>query len=154
MRHLFLRDGYRRGCSFVLLTKQRLGRGAICTPPSRLVTTDTLGNVTTFEYNSMNGLTKVTLHRVDGQNGVDEYEVTLYEYDGRGLQTKVVDALGNVTVHEYDGNGNLVKTTDPDGYVTGYTYDSLDLVSHINYNGGKQVDYAYNKTGDLVEMTD
>ena len=32
--------------------------------------------------------------------------------------------------------------------------DALDLISHINYNGGKQVDYAYNKTGDLVKMED
>lgn len=91
---------------------------------------------------------------MDTQDNVDEYEITLYEYDGRGLQTKVVDALGHVTVHEYDGNGNLVKTTDADGMVTEYTFDSLDLVSHINYNGGKQVDYAYNKTGDLVKMED
>ena len=32
--------------------------------------------------------------------------------------------------------------------------DALDLIEHINYNGGKQVDYAYNKTGDLVKMED
>lgn len=32
--------------------------------------------------------------------------------------------------------------------------DALDLIEHINYNGGKQVDYAYNKTGDLVKMDD
>lgn len=116
--------------------------------------TDAKGNVTTFEYDIMDNLSKVTLHRVDEQDGVDEYEVTLYEYDGRGLQTKVVDALGNVTVHQYDGNGNLVKTTDADGYVTEYTMDALDLIEHINYNGGKQVDYQYNKTGDLVKMED
>ena len=116
--------------------------------------TDAKGNVTTFEYDIMDNLSKVTLHRVDTQDNVDEYEVTLYEYDGRGLQTKVVDALGNVTVHQYDGNGNLVKTTDADGYVTEYTMDALDLIEHINYNGGKQVDYQYNKTGDLVKMED
>lgn len=110
--------------------------------------------MTTFEYDIMDNLSKVTLHRVDEQDGVDEYAVTLYEYDGRGLQTKVVDALGNVTVHQYDGNGNLIKTTDADGYVTEYTMDALDLIEHINYNGGKQVDYAYNKTGDLVKMED
>ena len=66
----------------------------------------------------------------------------------RGLTTKVIDALGSVTVHQYDGNGNLVKTTDADGFVTEYTYSDLDLVMNINYNGGRQVNYAYKKTGD------
>ena len=28
------------------------------------------------------------------------------------------------------------------------------MVTHINYNGGKQVDYAYNAVGDLVRMED
>ena len=43
--------------------------------------------------------------------------------------------LGNVITHEYDGNS----------YVTEYTYNSLDLVTNINYNGGKQVACQYNK---------
>lgn len=102
----------------------------------------------------MDNLTRTTLHRVDTQDKVDEYQVTLYEYNGRRLTTKVVDALGNVTVHEYDGNGNLVKTTDADGFVTEYTLSALDLVTHINYNGGKQVEYQYNAVGDLVKMED
>lgn len=51
-------------------------------------------------------LTKTALHRVDTQDGVDEWEVTAYEYDGRGLTTKQTDALGNVTEYEYNGNGS------------------------------------------------
>ena len=30
----------------------------------------------------------------------------------------------------------------------------IDLVTNINYNGGKEVDYAYNAVGDLVRMED
>lgn len=117
-------------------------------------TIDALGNSALFEYDLMGNLVKTSLHRVDTQDGVDEWEITLYEYDGRGLTTKQVDALGNVTTYAYDGNGNLKTKTDPDGYVTTYGYNGLDMVTSINYNDGKEVTYQYNKVGDLVEMTD
>ena len=117
-------------------------------------TIDALGTSAHFEYDAMGNLTKTTLHRVDAQDKVDELEVTVYEYDGRGLTTKKIDALGNVTVYEYDGNGNLAAETDANGYKTEYTYNALDLVTSINYNGVKDVKYVYNAAGDLVQMTD
>ena len=89
-------------------------------------TIDALGTSAFFEYDSMGNLVKTRLHRVDTQDNVDEWEVTLYEFDGRGLTTKQVDALGNVTTYAYDGNGNLVSKTDPDGYTTEYTDNALD----------------------------
>ena len=60
------------------------------------------------------------------------------ESDGRGLTTKLVDALGNVTTYDYGGNGNLKSKTDADGYTTEYTYNCLDLVISINYNDAKE----------------
>ena len=66
-------------------------------------TIDALGTSAFFEYDSMGNLVKTRLHRVDTQDNVDEWEVTLYEFDGRGLATKQVDALGNVTTN-YDGS--------------------------------------------------
>lgn len=115
---------------------------------------DARGNSAKFTYDLMGNLSSTSLHRVDYQDGVDEWELTTYEYDGRGLVTRTVDALGNVTTYGYDGNENLVSRTDPDGYVTAYSYNKLDMVTKINYNGGKQVSYAYNAVGDLVEMND
>ena len=94
---------------------------------------DALGNSTLYEYDLMGNLVKTSLHRVDTQDNVDEWEITTYEYDG---------------------NGNLTKQTDADGTVTEYTYSPLDLVTNINYNGGKSVSYQYNGTGELVQMTD
>ena len=117
-------------------------------------TIDALGNSTLFEYDPMGRLTKTSLHRVDAQDKVDEWEITLYEYDGRGLVTKETNALGAVTAYAYDGNGNLVSKKDADGYETKYTYNALDFVTQINYNGGKQASYRYNKVGELVEMED
>ena len=115
---------------------------------------DGLGNSTLFEYDPMGRLTKTSLHRVDAQDKADEWEITLYEYDGRGLVTKETNALGAVTAYTYDGNGNLVSKKDADGYETKYTYNALDFVTQINYNGGKQASYRYNKVGELVEMED
>jgi RHS repeat-associated protein len=117
-------------------------------------TIDALGNSTLFEYDAMGRLTKTSLHRVDAQDKVDEWEITIYEYDGRGLVTKETNALGAVTAYTYDGNGNLVSKKDAEGYETEYTYNALDFVTQINYNGGKQASYRYNKVGTLVEMED
>lgn len=105
-------------------------------------TFDALGNSALFEYDSIGNLVKTSLHRVDTQDNVDEWEVTLYEFDGRGLTTKQVDALGNVTTYAYDGNGNLVSKTDPDGYTTEYTYNALDLVNGIDLH----VSYSYDRS--------
>ena len=88
------------------------------------------------------------LHRADTLNGVDSHEITLYEYDGRNLVTREVNALGDSTIYVYDGNGNMVSKTDADGYVTQYSYTALDLVQKINYNGAKEVSYQYNKVGE------
>ena len=91
---------------------------------------------------------------MDTLNGVDSHEITLYEYDGRNLVTREVNALGDSTIYVYDGNGNMVSKTDADGYVTQYSYTALDLVKKINYNGAKEVSYQYNKVGELVQMND
>ena len=117
-------------------------------------TIDALGTESVFTYNKNDQLISTDLHRVDALNGVDSHEITLYEYDGRNLITKEINALGDSTVYVYDGNSNLVSKTDADGYVTQYSYTALDLVKKINYNGAKEVSYQYNKVGELVQMDD
>lgn len=107
-----------------------------------------------FSYNKNDQLVSTGLHRVDTLNGVDSHEITLYEYDGRNLVTREVNAMGDSTIYVYDGNGNMVSKTDADGYVTQYSYTALDLVKKINYNGAKEVSYQYNKVGELVQMND
>ncbi len=118
-----------------------------------LKTTDAMGTEVLFQYNANDQLVKMTQNRVDGVHEQTEQLVTLYEYDGRNLVTKVVRA-DSQELYTYDGNGNMVSKTDGDGYVTEYIYNSLDLVSHINYNGTKEVSYQYDKVGNLVKMDD
>jgi YD repeat-containing protein len=63
-------------------------------------------------------------------------------------------ALGNETLYEYDGNGNLTQKTDADGYVTEYSYDALNLLERVEYDGGKEAQFAYDKNGALTAMMD
>ena len=49
-----------------------------------------------FSYNKSNQLVSTDLHCVDTLNGVDSHEITLYEYDGRNLVTREVNALGDL----------------------------------------------------------
>jgi len=93
-----------------------------------------------FGYNKNNQLVSTDLHRADTLNGVDSHEITLYEYDGRNLVTREVNALGDSTIYVYDGNGNMVSKTDADGYVTQYSYTALE--------GAKEAPYQYNKVGE------
>ena len=145
MRHLFLRDGHRRGCSFVLLTKQRLGRGAICTPPSRLVTTDALGNVTTFEVD--------LLHRITATTDRLGKHVA-YTYDSVGNQTSVTYPDGTTATKEYDLVHNLTKVVEEDGRTTTYEYDGMGRVTHMEYPDGWVEDYHYDSIGQLLAIED
>ena len=113
-----------------------------------------MGTEALFTYNANDQLVKMDLNRVDAIAGTNTHEVTLYEYDGRNLITKEINALGDGTIYTYDGNGNMVSKADPDGYVTEYSYTALDLVRSIDYNGAKQATYQYNAVGELVKMVD
>lgn len=37
---------------------------------------------------------------------------------------------------------DLVYKVDADAMVTEFSYNAIDMVTHINYNGGKEVDYV------------
>lgn len=117
-------------------------------------TIDALGNSSYYEYDSMNRLVKISLHRVDAKDCVDEWQITLYQYDRRGLRTREINAAENETIYVYDGNGNLAQKTDADGYVTEYEYDPRNLVEAVNYSDGRSVSFAYTANGELAEMTD
>ncbi len=117
-------------------------------------TKDVLNNSSYFEYDKLNRLVKMKLYRKDESNPKGEEQVTLYEYDGRGLVTKVINTVGSEKLFVYDENGNLIQKTDEDGYVTEYSYNSRNLVKTINYSNEKKVVFEYNREGKLVEAKD
>ena len=108
-------------------------------------TIDALGNSALFEYDLMGNLVKTSLHRVDTQDGVDEWEITLYEYDGR------------TTTYTYDGMGRTVKMEYPHGWVEDYHYDSIGQLLKVEDTdpSGKDMKqqkhvYEYDDCGNMT----
>ena len=77
---------------------------------------------------------ETSLHRVDAQDNVDEWETTLYYNDGRGLAIKKVDALGNVASYAYDGQGTA-------GFLASPVSHKIESWTH------------YNEWGDITRNT-
>jgi len=89
----------------------------------------------------MNRLAKVKLWRDDTKHNLHEQQITLYQYDKRGLVTREINAANNQTIYVYDGMSNMVQKTDASGYVTTFGYDTRNLAETINYAGGKTVNF-------------
>lgn len=102
-------------------------------------TYDTNGNVLTQEVRN------VDPRRV-------EVQVTSYEYDAFGNQTKMTDPEGNVTRYEYDAVGNRTKMTDGNGHATSYAYDGLDRLKIETDTLGFTTQYTYDARGNRIEV--
>ena len=101
----------------------------------------------TYRYDAANNLIaelKGTALHFDSQHEglIFAPAATLYEYDGNGNRTKVVDGNGNETVHVYDAVGNRIATFETAGYVatliyyyvTTFIYDaSSNVVEQYRY---------------------
>ncbi|MGE7717885.1 DNRLRE domain-containing protein [Priestia megaterium] len=129
-------------------------------------TTDGKGQKTSFAYDVLNRLTKVT----DANQGI-----TSYGYDSVGNQTSITDANNHVTnfgynewnlvssitnplnqvmQYGYDKNGNRTKVTLPKGDSISYTYNGLNRMDSISYNGSKKWNLAYDANGNLTSAID
>ncbi|MDR0354176.1 MAG: hypothetical protein LBJ64_00315 [Deltaproteobacteria bacterium] len=117
-------------------------------------TKDALGNKAFFEHDAMNRLSKAKLNRVDVQDFANTFEITLCEYDKRGLVTKKIGTMGLETLYVYDENGNLAQKTDADGYITVYGYEERNLAAAINYSDGRGVLFGCKADGELASMDD
>ena|GEM_PF-6371939 len=120
--------------------------------------TDAEGVITRFEYDRLNRLVKVTSNANDNTSTANTTttanQITLYEYDGRGLVTKVINTVGNEKLYIYDQNGNLISTTDEDGYTTTYVHNAKNLLETITHADNRTATLAYNAAGQLVQLAD
>jgi len=64
-------------------------------------------------------------NRVGSETDRNEHQ-TLYDYDGNGNLTGIVDAEGNSTVYGYDERGDRIYMRDPNGNETTFRYDVED----------------------------
>ncbi|MCG8409240.1 MAG: putative Ig domain-containing protein [Phycisphaerales bacterium] len=105
--------------------------------------TDRFGNTTTYTYTSDNQRETVT-----DPNG----NVTRYEYDGFGNQTRIIREVLNgpdeIEVMTYDASGNLETQTDALGNVTQMSYDSLGRLTLQTAADGGVSEFFYDSNGN------
>lgn len=128
---------------------------------------DRLGRKTTYDYDGMSRLIKITYP--DGNekkfayctgSGLLENEIypdgtnIHYGYDVNGNLTSIKDQRGNTSSFAYDNKGNITKKTDRLGKVTHYTYDSKgNLIKITDPENGITV-YTYDAAGRITSETD
>ena len=133
--------------------------------------TDRNGNVTEYDYDVMNRVTKENaaglteraieydgLGRVKSETDGEENSHT-YEYDGLGRIVKETVNTNPQTVlyYEYDARGNVIKFTDAAGTVFKRTYTKTDLLKEEKVyveEDGKEIlketrTYTYDEAGAL-----
>ena len=97
--------------------------------------TDKEGNITTYQYDSLNRLTNVT-HETSPTNQTSPTNSTNYVYDGRDNLIELTDAENNTTWFEYDRNNWLVKEIRPMTEETTYEeWGTLLIICTISRGG-------------------
>ncbi len=111
--------------------------------PPALGATGSPNQATTYGYNALDNLTRVT----------QGSQTRTFAYDSLSRLTSASNPESGTVAYTYDNNGNLTQRTDARGVVTAYTYDRLDRLTRRSYSytgsdtavslGTTQVDYAY-----------
>lgn len=123
--------------------------------------TDPSGNIKRMKYDSRGNLVKL-INPEEYNNGIDDGSGVTYEYDGMDRLISIIDQLGNVSAIQYDEEGNKIKEVNPnyydeaagDGLGTGYEYDeSKRLIKIINPSGEKSR-IKYDGVGNQVKLID
>ncbi|QNA82920.1 LysM peptidoglycan-binding domain-containing protein [Sphingomonas sp. So64.6b] len=116
--------------------------------------TDALGNISTFTYNSFGELVGSTVP----QGGVATIASTR-SYDRRGLlKTAVVDSAAGgkaiTTSYGYDAFGRAVQLTNPNNKITNSVYDRDGRLTSVTDALNNTTSYAYDARDNLVAVTD
>ena len=128
--------------------------------------TDVSGYTLTFDYDSMDRLTRVTYPDATfSQYAYDRLDLvaftdsagrqTLLEYDNMRQLTKRTDRLGRVTRFQWCSCGGLAGLTDPMGRITEWHRDVQGRRISKRYGDGSAVRYFYeNATSRLRQVID
>ena len=111
---------------------------------NRLTERDKRGNLTTFQYDNENRLTRV----IEPGNKITDFNYTL----GGNTSTRR-DENGFETSYLYDKNDNLVAVTDAMGHTTEYTYDKLNRLVATKDPLEGMLYYAYDNNNNLTKIT-
>ncbi|ESU31397.1 hypothetical protein G3A_16890, partial [Bacillus sp. 17376] len=80
--------------------------------------------------------------------------LTKYDYNEFNLVSKFTNPLNQVTLFEYDRNGNQTKMVYPKGDSITSTFDVRNLLSGTYVNGVKKWGFGYDANGNLTSVTD
>ncbi len=116
---------------------------------------DPLGNVTSYEYDVLDRITKMTLPKPATISTLNF--VTLFSYDNAGSNPALTyvhatDPNNRITKQGYDAFGRLVESTDVDGHTTAYGYTNGLLTSITDANGNVTT-YDYDAFRRLSKTT-
>lgn len=98
-------------------------------------------------------------YRFDYQPGVTRAtdatgNVTVYQFDTRGLCTAYLDCHGYETRRRYDAIGRLIEAQTPSDATTRWTYDDRGRLSRIRYADGSEERFAYNDLNHPLQHLD
>ena len=118
--------------------------------PGALGTTGSPNQATSYSYNALGNLTRVT----------QGSQTRTFVYDSLSRLTSAANPESGTIAYTYDNNGNLTQRTDARSVVTAYTYDRLDRLTRRSYSYAgtstavsletTQVDYAYDSCGSYA----
>ncbi|MBI4245416.1 MAG: RHS repeat protein [Planctomycetes bacterium] len=135
---------------------------------------DARGNITNFEFNSHNLLTKVTSpgpfnyvttyaydkndQMIEVNRQTDDvsnpWQTTVYTYISLDKVKTITDDLENRVTLDYDKNENRTSLIDAEGNAATYTYNSRDLLENVVDALGNAVEYSYDENGNLKTIED
>jgi RHS repeat-associated protein len=134
-----------------------------------LTSTDPLGRVTTYTYDTTNGIDLTEVDQATGSSGQHDILAT-YTYNSQHEPLTATDASGQTTTYTYNSAGQVSTITDAKNEVTGYYYDpagaanTTDLTKTgylvavvgpaVNFPTGPTTTFAYDGYGRVRTVTD
>jgi RHS repeat-associated protein len=106
--------------------------------------TDAVGRITRYEYDSVGNITKVT-------DPAGKIATLVYDADSNLVST--TDPLGSKYSFVYDVKSNLTGMTSPLGRTTSFTVDAKGLVSKMTRADGSFTMATYDSHGNLIAGT-
>lgn len=93
----------------------------------RVAVTDAAGGVVTYEFDSVDNLTKIVDPVKNGTADPDDFTAT-FGYDLAHRPTSRTDAAGHTVTYAYDRDGVLTAVTDEEGFTTEIVSDERGVV--------------------------
>jgi len=125
-------------------------------------TLDNMGNRTAEEARDPgNTLVRTHTRVIDALNRIKKdigganpmTEITQYEYDDNGNQTKITDPINHATNSTYDALNRLKQVTDAANGLTQYQYDQQDNLTQVTDPKNLNTTYAYNGFNEMLTQS-